>query len=201
MKKINTLILISLVLPFAAMGQGSMDDATSTPGMMKEETAFKVKDYEVGGYGAPVVKMTRINETDGVLNGVKAAALINHTWSIGGAAYALVNNVPFAGYADRLELGYGGLDLDYMYQATNDITLSAGVLLGGGVTDFNDYTGNSDVIYLAEPEVSAQYAVNKNFKVALVAGYRGVTGSDIPGVTDANLSGFTYALAFNFGKF
>lgn len=169
--------------------------------MESKEGILDFGNIESGGYGAPLAKMTRVNERDAVLSGAKGAWIINHNFALGGAAYALVNNVNFATYSDSLEFGYGGVTLDYIFKPMDKVALSAGILLGGGYLDFNDNTLGSDGIYTAEPEVSAQYEVTKNFRAAITAGYRAVSDVDLPGLSNDKLSGFTYGLAFNFGSF
>lgn len=170
--------------------------------MMESDEGFMdVESLDNGGYGAPAFKMTRLNKTDAVLSGARGAWIINHRFAIGGAAYVLSNNVDFPAYTQNLEFGYGGLTLDYIYVPIDRVALTAGVLLGGGYFDFNDNLSGSDGIYTAEPEVSAQYEFTKNFRTAITASYRAVSGVDLPGMSNDKLSGFSYGVALNFGSF
>ncbi len=187
----NLIILLAFIsTPIIAEDMMAMSEGTS------EESSF-----ESGGYGAPVAKMTRLNERDALLNGVKGAWIINHNFALGGAAYALVNNVAFPAYRDSLDFGYGGVTMEYIYQPVDKVALTAGLLIGGGIIDFNDNLSGSDGIYTFEPEVSAQYQFTTNFRMAVNAGYLAVTDVDLPGISNNKLSGFTYGISLNFGVF
>ncbi len=193
MGKIKSILILSLL--------ASSSFVFAQEAMLEKEGLAEETMQEYGGYGAPVVKMTRINKTDGVLNGVKGAWIIDKEFAIGGAFYGLVNNVNFNNYNKPLEFFYGGITFDYIYHATDDISFTAGVLLGGGISDFNDNVDNSDGVFTAEPEVSAQYAFSDNVKGALLVGYRQVLDSDKVGISDSRLSGITYGLSVNIGVF
>ncbi len=154
-----------------------------------------------GGYGAPFTKMSRISDQDAVFTGAKGAWIINHQYSLGLAAYGLVNNISVPGYNDRLQYGVGGANLEYIYPLATDFSVAGSVLLGGGIVDFKDNTAGADGVYVAEPEIDFMYSVTKNFKVALNGSYRAVADSNLAGVSNNKLSGFTYGLALNFGSF
>ncbi|MBT3980255.1 MAG: hypothetical protein HOE90_02815 [Bacteriovoracaceae bacterium] len=167
----------------------------------KGEIVIKKARYEYGGYGAPVGKITRINNSDGVIAGAKAAWLIDHSIGLGGAAYGLVNNVTFANFKDPLEFVYGGPSFEYIYQVDDKVSFTGGALLGAGLYDFNDNIAGNDGVYVAEPEISALYEITKNFKGALTFGYRFVTDVDLTTVSNSKLSGFSYGVSFNLGIF
>lgn len=171
-------------------------------GVMEEELETgEAAAVEHGGYGAPVVKLTRMNETDGVLNGVKGAWIVDHNLALGGAVYGLVNNVNFPGFQSSMDFVYGGIQPEYIYSPLENISLSAGILLGAGVVDFDDNPNGSDGVFIAEPEVNVMFRVTKNFKLALNGGYRAVSGVDLPTLSNNKVSGFSYGLSLNFGEF
>ncbi|MBI2521684.1 MAG: hypothetical protein HYV97_14815 [Bdellovibrio sp.] len=180
---------------------GLISASVFAQGVGKMEEMAPTGEYVHGGYGAPITKISRIGETDGVFTGIKGAWIVNHQYALGLAAYTLVNNVPVPGYNEPLQYGVAGANLEYIYPLAADFALAASVLLGGGVVDFNDNTGSADGVFVGEPEVNLLYAVTKNFKIGINGSYRAVADSDLAGVSNHKLSGFTYGLGLNFGAF
>ncbi|MEK6624722.1 MAG: hypothetical protein AABY86_07130 [Bdellovibrionota bacterium] len=170
-------------------------------GIGKMEETATVGEYVHGGYGAPITKISRIDGTDGVLSGIKGAWIVNHQYALGMAAYTLVNNVPIVGYNEPLQYGVLGANFEYIYPLATDFSVATSVLLGGAFVDFNDNPGNADGLFVAEPEVNLLYAVTKNFKIGVNGSYRSVADSDLAGLSNNKLSGFTYGLGLNFGAF
>jgi len=195
MKSLKCLLIFITLISTSSVSSYAQEMMESDEGFMD------VDSMENGGYGAPAFKMTRLNGTDAVLTGARGAWIMNHSFALGGAGYVLANNVDFPAYTQNLELAYGGLTLDYIYVPIDKVALTAGLLVGGGFFDFNDNLSGNDGIYVAEPEVSAQYEFTKNFRTAITASYRGVSGVDLPGMSNDKLSGFAYGVALNFGTF
>ncbi len=103
----------------------------------EQETIFDSPNLDHGGYIAPVVKATKLNGQLGVLAGLRGGLIVDHSVSIGLAGYALVNNLPAdqAGPQNQpnLNLYYGGLELQYLYDPSSVVHLTINTLAGVGL--------------------------------------------------------------------
>ena len=187
----------------------------------QEQTLIGSSDVEHGGYGALVVKFTSINNDLGVLVGGRGGWIINHAFAIGGAGYGLANNVransvgPFG--QEFVDLGYGGLDLEFIANSDDLLHFSVHALIGAGAVGFrygigdngdawNNLYGNNgpnryDAFFVVEPGINLDLNVITWFRVSLGAGYRHISGVSSDVSSNAKLSGPSGMLTFRFGKF
>ena len=187
------------------------------PVAAQEQTLLGDTDIEHGGYGGPVVTFTTVNDEFGVLVGARGGWIINHTFSIGLAGYGLANNIK-ANSVDSfgrkyLELGYGGLDLEYINRSDELIHFSVHTLIGGGSAGFRyswneDHWSNNnmnrkeqDPFFVLEPGVNVDLNVTPWFRTSVGANYRFITGLSSAAATNSDLSGLSAGLTFRFGKF
>jgi hypothetical protein len=194
MRYIQFLLFVMLTLPVFA-----------------QEQTLIGEDIESGGFGGPVVRVTSINGESAVLVGGRGGWIINHSFVLGGAGYGLVTNVN-AKNADSvhqfIEMGYGGLDLEYIASSNNLFHFSLELLIGGGGIGFK--VGNDDGLntyrtmkgfFVVEPSIHANLNVTHFFRIAGGVSYRYVSGLISPVSTNADLSGFSAGLTLKFGKF
>lgn len=110
------------------------------PLFAQEQTIIGSGPIESGGYGAFVTKFTSVNGRFGLLLGARGGWIINHAFSIGLAGYGLVNNVPANTQGPNgepyLNLGYGGLDLEYVYRSDDVVHVSMHTLIGAGAAGY-----------------------------------------------------------------
>lgn len=188
------------------------------PALAQEQTLLGDTDVEHGGYGGPVVKFTTINNEFGVLVGGRGGWIINHTFCIGLAGYGLANNIK-ANTVDAfgrkyLEMGYGGLDLEYIDRSDDLIHFSIHTLIGGGSAGFryswdeeqwnNDNGMNHkehDPFFILEPGANVDLNVTPWFRTSAGVSYRYVTGLSSAAATNSDISGLSAGLTFRFGKF
>ncbi len=102
-----------------------------------EETLFGPDGkIENGGFGAPVVKVSKLNGTVGVLAGARAGWILDHVFSLGVGGYYLVSNihadVPGPRNDPYLNLYYGGLDMEIVLASSAPVHLSVSSLVGAG---------------------------------------------------------------------
>jgi hypothetical protein len=180
-------------------------------GFAQEETLIN-GNIESGGFGGPAVKITRINGEGAVLVGGRGGWIINHTFVLGGGGYGLVNDVSakapdvFNGFR-YIDMGYGGLDLEYIAASDRLVHLSIGLLVGGGGVRYkNELTADdhrsADGFFVAEPSLTVNLNVTRFFRIGAGASYRYVNGVSGGGVTsDADLSGTSAMIILKFGKF
>lgn len=175
----------------------------------QEETLIE-KELTYGGFGAPVVRFTEVRDELGIMVGGRGGVVVNHLFSIGGGGYGLANGVD-AGVSVpdtlELEMGYGGLELEWIGFSDRLVHLTFYTLLGAGGVSFRtaDDDGvdefDTDTIYVAEPIANIEVNVTKFFRMNAGAGYRFVWDVDAPGLEDDDLGGVTASLTFKFGRF
>lgn len=196
MKSIRVFFFFAAVLPSILFSQ--------------EETLLGSLDIEHGGYGGPFVKFTSINDHFAVLVGGRGGWIINHTFVLGLGGYGLANNIPsfvVGPLGQRfVDFGYGGLDVEYVFDPDRLVHLSLHTLIGGGAVRYrhelgNDVTGPSDVLFVAEPGVNLDLNVITWFRFSVGAAYRYVSGVTSGVSTNKDLSGLSAQLTFRFGKF
>jgi hypothetical protein len=181
------------------------------PVFAQEQTLIGSGDIENGGFGGPAVKVTRINGETAVLVGGRGGWIINHTFVLGGAGYGLVTNVSpknTDSVHQFIEMGYGGLDLEYIASSNDLVHLSLGLLIGAGSIGFKDNTDDMfdnhrtmESFFVLEPSAHANLNVTHFFRIAGGVSYRYVNGLKSPLSTNADLSGLSAVLTLKFGKF
>ena len=181
------------------------------PELAQEKTLIGGGDIENGGFGGPAVKVTSINGETAVLVGGRGGWIINHTFVLGGAGYGLVTNVrgkTTDSLNQFIEMGYGGLDLEYIASSNDLVHLSLGLLIGGGSIGHKreddgmlDYHSTMKGFFVLEPSVHANLNVTQFFRIAGGVSYRYINGLKSPLSTNTDLSGLSAVLTLKFGKF
>lgn len=193
--------------------------------LAQEETLLS-GEVSHGGFGGPVVKFTRINGQDAVLVGGRGGWVINHTFVIGGGGYGLVSDVrptvPGFFNQDKLMLGYGGLELEFILQSDRVVHLTVPVLIGAGAVGYRTgYWGDDfdlnlgidnrfDTFFIIEPGVNLELNVASFFRINAGISYRHVagvgvptdiTGTQRPLTSNSELRGVSWMIGLKFGSF
>jgi len=158
-----------------------------------------------GGFGAPVVKFSEVNNSFAVFAGGRGGWIINSTFVIGGGGYGLSNDIvpdetssPFDPFR-RIDMGYGGLELEYIGMSDKLVHYSVYVLIGGGGVSYQGPI--SDGFFVLEPAANVEVNLTRWFRINGGVGYRFVSGVELPGLTNSDLSAFAGSLTFKFGSF
>jgi hypothetical protein len=178
---------------------------------MAQEQVLLSGEVENGGFGGPVLKMTTINGENALMVGGRGGWIINHSFVIGGGGYGIVTNVK-AKTVDSvhqyMDMGYGGLDLEYISTSDELLHWSAGIFIGGGGVGYRNENNDSfnmhhqmDNFFVLEPNVHVNMNVTHFFRIAAGVSYRYVGGLTSALSTNADLSGPSAMLTFKFGKF
>ncbi len=183
---------------------------TSTLAAQNDETLISGK-IESGGFGALVWKLTEINGETAIMGGGRGGWIINHTFVVGAGGYGLVNNIKPQGISSEkdllLEMGYGGLEFEYIANSKKLIHYSIYTLIGGGNVRYRERDRSfeeayvSDGFFVAEPGVSFELNVTKPFRVCLGTSYRYINGVNLEGTSNSELQGLSANLTLKFGKF
>src|SRR6185295_14736441 len=126
------------------------------------DTVFQ--DVDSGGYGAPVLKYSKVGDRDGLFAGARGGWIINHSFVIGGAAYGLASTYELPG--DRLTFGYGGLMLEYIVRPMNEFHVSFDTVIGGGAVAPKNST-NPSAVFVVEPELDAIVNLSTSIRAGL----------------------------------
>jgi hypothetical protein len=180
------------------------------PAVAQEQTLIS-GDIESGGFGGPMLKVTSLNGENALMIGGRGGWIINHAFVLGGGGYGLVTRVK-AKVTDSthqyMDMGYGGMDIEYIASSDDLLHLSMGLLVGGGGVGYRNESDNSfnnhrnmDSFFVLEPSVHANLNVTPFFRIAAGVSYRYVTGLTSSISTSADLSGPTALLTFKFGTF
>lgn len=183
--------------------------------MAQEETLLQMGEIEHGGYGAVVLKFSSVNNQFALFVGGRGGWIINHAFVLGIGGYGLVNDIPsyvIGPFGERyVAFGYGGLDLEYVFNSDRLIHLSLHALIGGGGVRYrggwendmwsNDSGRSSDAVFVFEPGMNLDLNVIKWFRLSAGASFRFVRGSTSGVSTNRDLSGPSAQLTFRFGEF
>ncbi len=199
----RTIIAVSIVL-LAAMNVFS-----------QQKTLISGDDLTLVGYFSPVVKFSSVHDDLGVFVGARGGLIVNHSFAIGFGGYGLASYVEALNrgpLGERyMEMGYGGLDIEYIINPNDLVHFSVGTLIGAGGILFNDRSQGSeywderdpdvDAFFIAEPTVNVDLNVTTFLKTSLGASYRLVSGLRSDVSNNAELSGFSAMLSIRVGKF
>ena len=170
-------------------------------------------DTRHGGFGGPAVKFTKIDGDFGVLVGGRGGWIINDSFVLGAGGYGLANEDHFnrdvdgTGDPQRLLMGYGGLELEYIIRPQEVAHISLAVLVGAGGTAWESRRWNpgwedeTDAFFITEPTLNVLLNVTKHFRVGFGASYRFVEDVELSGLQDGDLSGPAGVVTLKFGGF
>lgn len=188
----------------------------------EEEQTLLSGQITHGGFGGPVVKFTRMKNEFGVLVGGRGGWIINHTLSIGGGGYGLVNPITadtnaipvFLPYHEPvLGMGYGGFELEYISHSGRLAHSTWTLLVGAGGVGYQERRNAEwdwnedqrhpawDSFFIVEPGVNLELNVTAFFRLDAGASYRFVSGIEKFGLVTSDVAGASVNLTFKFGKF
>ncbi len=210
------------------------------PGIMafaqEEEEEFKTifgSDYSSGGYGAPELKLGNVNHNMSLLLGGRGGWIIGHRFVLGGGGYGMTTSNTF-NYTEqlldpngikvdstrnlRLDMGYGGVLLEYIALPKKAIHLSFPLIIGAGGASIGsmidqdpnqvdpvdwttyDYV-ESTAFFVVEPGISLEMNMTRFFRLNLGATYRFISGTTLDRLNSNDLSDLSFSLALKFGAF
>ncbi len=175
----------------------------------EEETVFN-KTRVHGGFGAPIVEYTSMDDQAGVLVGGGGAIIIDDFFFGGfGQGGSFAEHV-VGGREYPLNFGYGGLWLGYVKPTVKAIHFFSSVKIAGGSIsisedrdDFED-TLYDETVFVVQPEAGVELNLFKWFRIALTGNYRivsGIQSKNLGGLSNKDFNSGGMTLTLRFGKF
>jgi hypothetical protein len=165
----------------------------------REETVLGDKGLRFSGvWGGSNHQLSRFGNSNSYMRGGFFGLEFGKALQVGFSSYDLqenikwdqVSNQPFEMYFRGLHLGYG-LNNYKPVHPTFNIDIAPGRIKHG--------VDGSDQIFVVQPAVGVEINVLRWFHVGLQGGYRVVSDSDLPSVTDKALSGGFGQVSLKFG--
>jgi hypothetical protein len=168
-----------------------------------------------GGFGAPVYGVTSINGQPVYLRGTRGAWVINldgaHAIHLGLAGYRTRTDADLTGWSHsdieepQLRTDYGGFEIEYVASPYRLVHVGTQLLIGSGNARYDDRdldVGNTrDNYFVLQPGVNLMLNVTRWFRISGGVYYRYVSGVNLEGTGDTDLSGPAGFLGLRFGKF
>ena len=171
----------------------SAPEKNSTP---KTDTLFSAcSDSYISGYGSLMWQGSRMGDTWVSLTGARGALIVDNV-SIGLSGYGLaypnhrssLSGKSYSGTEPYMQLGYGGLFVEYNFMPKRLVNFSMGLTVGGGgysFTDRRDDDGDDNNsnkrhakgFFYIEPEVAAHINVTRFCRLGTAVSYRYFRGA------------------------
>ncbi len=179
------------------------------------------KGKSTGGYGAISNKFTYIGGEFANISEVYGGVLINQRWMVGLAFAGSTNDirVPMEFSVDPVnpmtyQYGQGGLMVERVFYSNRPVHFVLNMFSGVGFTaqynrnqwyDYNYHNTaaihDENWFYVLEPGAQLEMNLFRWMRLSPGVSYRKTYGSDGLGLTDSNLSDWTYSVTLKFGGF
>lgn len=218
MKKNLILSLCLLTLFFASLftltvvaqttSSNTQQPLQSKPSDDESAEALFAGPLRSSGYGAFSTKFTPIQGQFGTMIGGYGGWFINKALLIGGGGYGLTTNIPATQRpGESISFGYGGIVLEYVGASDKVFHYAVQTMIGwGGVgfyrpRDFSFSSRNTSPVMVIEPSLMAELNITNFLRLSVGGGYRFVTGVELSGLTNADMSGVSAMVNIKFGSF
>lgn len=190
----------------------------------EEETLLGGKDISHGGYGALDLKWGKAAGGGAVFVGGRGGWIINSTFSIGGGGCGLATRHIFRydelnpehGYNGdaKLNMGWGGIFLEYTNNSKSLLHFTANTMIGWGYAriyehrsddwwDENEWENELDDtdFMVIEPGATVEMNITNWFRLSGGISWRFITNFEMTGFESSDFDGMNANLSFKFGKF
>jgi hypothetical protein len=170
-----------------------------------------------GSFGSVSIGYSIIDHKNAVQIGARVSGIASHFIGIGIGATGFLNEYSYEASINRqahLSGGYGGVYIEPIFLPRIPVHLSFPVLFGAGwvssvSSETDSHKSNIEdtrAFLLVEPSAELELNLTKHFRLAFGGSYRLPTGfnlgrSSTPSANVESLKGFSYRIAFKFGKF
>lgn len=192
-------IRILLVLSFFGIA--------TTLATAQQKTLFDDPEIKIGGFGGVGAKVTQINNRTALLFGGGGAWVIERSFFVGGSGYSLLTEATGEEMTNgALNMGYGGVVVGYQFLPDELVHFNLQTLVGGGGVSYQNSVGgfsreNDDGFFIVEPSAEVEVNMTRHIKMGVQGSWRIVGDIELPGMTNALVSGPAAALIVKFGEF
>ncbi len=222
----KTYILLGLLVIAAAAwadnDQTENGDGTNTG--FSQSTLFGNRDFDIGGYGGPILQGSYNNGNFYCTGGAEGGVILNHWLIIGasGKGYSMnsqsyyMNPQSYSTNWTNLSVGWGGIMIGFVIMPESVVHPYITATIGGGEvvevpvsysTNNNDksrpnWRTQQSPFFSLEGEVGVEVNVTRWMRVALYGGYHYIYGPVyITGISDSDLMSYDVGLKCEFGRF
>jgi hypothetical protein len=201
----GSVLLLLTFLSGSVPAQIIPNDTIKTSDSNKEDSQkkreFRMTTLTFGGNG---LNITQVNNQLSVMMGGRGSATFNKRYTIGGGGWGMTKGVELESTAEGIynfvKMGYGGIDFGYLVIPGEKFNLGTKLLIGGGAV-FKETVPESEdsgfkMFPVLEPTIYYQISLSKLFRFEMGASYRYIWGTNLPYISDKNLSGFSCYIGF-----
>ena len=168
----------------------------------QQETLFNKSPLGITGiFGGATHNFSYFDEDWGKLRGGYFGLEFARTLQLGWARYRLTDDMPIEGSNSFFRMKYNGLMIGLTPQSEKVVHPKIGFVTGGGRLILDDIDSNKDNIYVVQPSAGVEINVFKWFHLGLEGGYRIVSGVDVDGLSNSDVSTPFAQIDLRFGLF
>jgi hypothetical protein len=165
------------------------------------------------GIGGPAIKFTYFNDQFAVMTGGRGACTINNHLTLGGGGYGIFNSIDLPGTnvdtIRHFKMGYGGLELGYIFLAGQKMNFGASLLIAAGASFWQNKPKSEgeklmdddfSIFPVLEPTIYGEFKLNRFAWLYIGASYRYVNNTALDYINDQQMRGFSCFIGVEFGK-
>jgi len=213
MKTISKSLLINLfiilLLSAGVLKTASAQNRENSDSIRKSKSEIKAphrKNFRMTSltFGGNGVNFTKVNNQFTVMTGGRGSATFNNHYTIGGGGWGMTKGAEVGSDIDGtynfIKIGYGGVDIGYIFPIGEKMNFGVKLLIGGGAI-FKETIPKSDnkgfrLFPVLEPTAYYQISLSKLFRLEIGANYRIIRGTNLPYISDRDLGGFALYVGF-----
>ncbi|MEM7161000.1 MAG: hypothetical protein AAF487_01040 [Bacteroidota bacterium] len=177
-----------------------------------------------GGFIGLNSQAAQINGQEAYLTGAELNMVLGHSLNIGVKGMGLVSDIESNTFNDdgdayKLQMGYGGVNIEPVIASKSVLHVTTPLFLGiGGIaetydplwegdiingveTAFDQKPHRTDMFLMAEPGVNLELNVFKFMRLTGGVSYKFVTDTQIPGIETSDIEGLSANLSLRLGWF
>lgn len=167
-----------------------------------------LREVDHGGYGALVIRASKLKGDTGLFIGGRGGWLINHHLAIGGGGFGQVLSIEDPESEDAyLHFGYGGGFFAYHLFPQYAVHAVVGALVGAGAVAYSQRgegtrsRDEADAVFVLEPSLDLEINMVSFARLLVGISYRWVADVDLPRTRAKDLSGLAFGAGIEFGYF